>query len=96
MNVDEILDRPQNRLRLKQKEIELANEKFRQFSKKLNNSKQDPKFYVEKSFERIYNDLDIRREELKIELEKIVDDYYMKLRNDLEAIKRFAIEKLEM
>ena len=46
-------------------------------------TKQDPRFNVEKSFERVYNELDLKREKLK----KQIDDYYSKLRNNIEDKK---------
>ena len=95
LNVKEILNRPRNRLRLKKKELQLTEEKFRLLSEQLDAAKQDPHFCVEKSFERIYNVLDIRREELKIEFEQKLDNYYMKLKSDLDAKKILTIEKLE-
>ena len=46
-------------------------------------------------YEQIFNKLDLRREEVKQEFEKKLDEYYKKLRLDLEADKASAIQKLE-
>ena len=56
LDIDEISDRPRNRLRLKEIEIELKNVNFRILSEKLDFIKQDLDD-LEKSFERIYTDL---------------------------------------
>ena len=62
---------------------------------KLSTIKKDPRFCVEKSFERIFNDLDLRREELKKAFEKQIDDHFTKLRNKLEDKKLSAINYLD-
>ena len=93
--VEDILNRPENRLRLKQKQFELESENLKKLQSKLLTVKKDPRVYVEKSFETILNDLDVRREEVKKDFEKKVDKYYTSLRAELEDLKVSSINKLE-
>lgn len=92
--IHEILNRPRNRLRLKEKYLELKTQTLHEMRNKLSNIKQDPRFYVEKSFERVFNELDLRREEFKKKIEKKIDDHYTRLRKKLEEKKSTALEKV--
>ena len=46
LNIEEILNRPRNRLRLKEKELGLEMESLRNLNEKSSTIKQDPSFYV--------------------------------------------------
>ena len=63
--------------------------------KQISSIKQDPEFYVEKSFERIFNELDLRKEILKKEFEHKLDEYYTEKRNDLVKLKEKIIQDLK-
>ena len=84
--VEDILRKPRNRMRLKERELEIEIENLRKLNQKLSTVKQ--------SYEQIFNELDLRREEVKREFEKKLDNYYTKLRRDYEAEKS-AIQKLK-
>ena len=75
LNVDDILNRPGNQLRIKQKEIEIEFENLKKMDIKISSIKKDPHFYVDKCFEQILNELDLRRETLKTEFEQKLNDY---------------------
>ena len=62
LDVESVLNLPANRFRLKEKQTEQEIENLKILSDKLNTLKQDSHFYFEKSFERIFNDLDLRWE----------------------------------
>ena len=65
------------------KELEIETENLKQIKSELNSIKHNPPIYVEQSFERVFSQLDLRREKLKNEFEKLIDDYYKKIRRDL-------------
>ncbi|CAF1048857.1 unnamed protein product [Brachionus calyciflorus] len=93
--VQDILNKPRNRLRLKERELEIEIENMRKLNEKISSAKQNPSQYVEKSYERIFNQLELRKDEVKRELNKEIDDYYNKLRSNLEAEKLLSIRNLE-
>ena len=73
----------------------MESENLKKLQSKLLTVKKDPRIYVEKSFETVLNDLDVRREEVKKEFEKKVDNHYTYLRKKLEDLKVSSINKLE-
>lgn len=95
LNVDEVLSRPGNRLKLKEKELEIETENLQNLCYKYFLIKQNPRVYFEKSFERNLNELNVRKEELKKEFEKQINDYCAQLQNNLEETKLSMINQID-
>ncbi|CAF0878064.1 unnamed protein product [Brachionus calyciflorus] len=95
LNIEDILSRPGNRLRLKEKKLEIENENFKKLRNELDLVKKDAQFYVRQSFERIFNDLDIRREIVKKDFENMLYDYYNELRNNILNQNNKIVKHLE-
>ena len=95
LDLDDLLNRPGNRYRLKEKEVELEIEALRNLNEKLLSMKQDPHFHVEKSFERIFNQLELRRVEVKQTFETQINEYYDQLRKNLEYVDQKIFSELE-
>ena len=92
LNIQDVLERPVNRLRLKEKKLELKFQDLQNLSEKLTSIKRDPRFFVESSFEKILNELDLRREEIKQSVNTQIDEHYMKLRKNLEVKKIWPLK----
>ncbi|CAF0778927.1 unnamed protein product [Brachionus calyciflorus] len=94
LNIDSVLKLPANQVRLKEKQIELELVKLEKLENEIQTIGKDPHFHVEKSYEQIFNQMDLRREKLKIEFEKKLDEY-LQLRSEYEEKKKLNIKKLE-
>ncbi|CAF0996197.1 unnamed protein product [Brachionus calyciflorus] len=69
----------------KQQEFENKITKLKSLNRKVLNIKRDAQFWVEKSFEKILSELDLKREEIKREFEAKLDAYYLSLRDELKT-----------
>ena len=94
LDVNNFLNRPENRFILKEKELELEIENLRLLNQKLFTIKQDPRFYVEKSFDRIFNELELRKEEVKKSFDTQINEYYDNIRKNLEYKQQSIINDI--
>ncbi|CAF0778945.1 unnamed protein product [Brachionus calyciflorus] len=94
VNIDNLLSRPINLYKLKEKELESEIENFRNLNDKLVSMKHDPNFHVEKSFERILNQLELRRAEVKKCFEAQINKYYDTLRKNVEDKKQSILNEI--
>ncbi|CAF0989925.1 unnamed protein product [Brachionus calyciflorus] len=83
INKNECLNLNFNRLVIKQKQADLGFESFKDLNKKIKQMIDDPKKSVEQSFNSIKNELDLRRELLK----KQIDEHYFKLLDELKNLE---------
>ncbi|CAF1067301.1 unnamed protein product [Brachionus calyciflorus] len=88
INKDECLNIKRNKIIILKKKIELQIEKFNYKNQNLSIMSMNPSHYIEKSFEVITNELDLRREKLKQE----IDDYFFKLFNQIKQEKEAHIK----
>ena len=94
LDLDDLLNRPGNRYRLKEKELESKIENLRYLNHKYIAISQEPYFHAEKSFERILNELETRREEMRRNFDKQLNEYYDDLRQSVESKKQFVLNEI--
>ena len=95
LNVEEILNKPGNRLRLKEKQLELETEKLEMLKEINSLFEKNPKFYLEQGFEQTLNEINLIREQVKIEFENKLENYFANLRMDLGDKNQRTIELIE-
>ncbi|CAF0883492.1 unnamed protein product [Brachionus calyciflorus] len=88
--VESVLNLPANKLRLKEKQIELETVKLKNLEDEVSTIRKEPRLCVEKSFERVLNDLELRKKDF----EKMLNDHYNNLRKNLERQKELIIKNL--
>ncbi|CAF0866584.1 unnamed protein product [Brachionus calyciflorus] len=88
--VDECLNMPRNKLILKQSEFDAKYEKLNQVLTDVDKTKIKTEMTINNDFDLMKNEIDIRREELKIQ----IDNYYFTLLNDLEAKRNLALDEM--
>ncbi|RNA43943.1 hypothetical protein BpHYR1_014623 [Brachionus plicatilis] len=76
---EECLHLPRNKLIINQTILNSKKNKFKDCLKKLELYKNDPKFYIDESNTKIKNNIYLRREEIKIMLNKKIDEYFENL-----------------
>ncbi|CAF1080092.1 unnamed protein product [Brachionus calyciflorus] len=87
LNKAECLNIKSNNLKIKEKKVEISCENLLNLSKQINLIIQDPTKAIKESFSSVKNQLDLKRETLK----KQIDDHYFKLLNYLENIENNVI-----
>ncbi|RNA22745.1 serine threonine kinase [Brachionus plicatilis] len=89
--IEQVLNLPINRLKIKQIEYELELEKFSKLNESLDQIKKEPKFYLETNLTNVKNELNVRRDHLK----KLIDDYYYQLNRKIEDFMEKKAEKID-
>lgn len=89
--IDQVLNLPTNRLKIKQIEYELEMENFLRINHSFEEIKHDPKFYIEKNLKDVKNELDLRRNNLK----DLIDMYYNELNKKIEDFMEKKADKID-
>lgn len=84
-NVKECLDMPRNKQNIRQYEYDAKKEILTTRIHEYNRMNSDPNGYIEESFKHILDKVEKRKDALKVELDKRIDEYYNKLVADLKA-----------
>lgn len=83
----ECLEIDRNKLALKEKKLELKKQQFNDELKNVQKFKENRKFLVEENIQNLKNRVDLRREEIKLYIDKKIDDYYEELLKQIENEK---------
>lgn len=84
-NIQQVLNAPKNKLTLRQKELDGMHEFYQTYKDDLEKCLADPNFHIEESIANIKHNLDLRREEVKLNLCQQVDEYYFSLMNMVDS-----------
>lgn len=87
ITIEECLRLSRNRLVLTEKSFELKKKQYEECLKDFEEYKYDPKHFIDLSHDEFKNEIDLRREEIKVMLNKKIDDYYD------DALKKVQMEK---
>ncbi|RNA14840.1 ubiquitin carboxyl-terminal [Brachionus plicatilis] len=80
-----------NKLVINQTRLDLKRQDMSERVKTLEDYKTDPSFYIDEYYSELRNQIDLRREEIKLTMNKKIDDYYENL---LETINKQRESKL--
>lgn len=86
LNLEQCLNLPKNQLEIKRKQLQIETEKL---NHDLNAYKNDPMYFIESSLEKIKLEIDLRREEIKLNFNNKLDKYCDELFKQLEQESKF-------
>lgn len=95
INVQDCLNIPKNKKKFKEHELKIKNQELDQKIEKFEKIIKDPLANLNESYESIFRQVDLRREEAKIELIKMVDLYYNNLIQKIELDKQENYKKIQ-
>lgn len=93
LTIDECLNMTRNKLVLNKKLFESKQKEFRECAKKLENYKTNLKCFIDLNHDDFKNEIDLRREEIKVMINKKIEDYYdgllkkIEIERDLKSIE---------
>lgn len=82
---EDCLNIARNKLIINQRILELKLKKFADCVEKINYFKTDPKHYVDESYTKIKNIISLRREEIKLNFNQKIDEYFENLQKQVDC-----------
>ncbi|CAF1071171.1 unnamed protein product [Brachionus calyciflorus] len=79
LNINECLEMPVNQYNIKQRAYDIETKTYQILKSELEVYQQNPDFYLNESIKKVKGELDLKREELKAQLIKQIDNYYFEL-----------------
>ncbi|RNA14834.1 ubiquitin carboxyl-terminal hydrolase 7 isoform X1 [Brachionus plicatilis] len=91
----ECLNIARNKLVVIEKSLELQTNNYDKLMKKLEKYKNDPRYYIDESYDSLKREVDVRREEIKLMLNKKIDDFHDELLEKIDAERDLKLKELE-
>lgn len=110
ITAEECLNMCLDELKMREKDLDLEVNKLEKMELDFDKIKQDPCFYIDESLEKVKNDLNLRRELVKLDFIEKVDKYYDELlakveqervakssgfENDLKSINQLELDQID-
>ncbi|RNA39254.1 ubiquitin carboxyl-terminal hydrolase 7 isoform X1 [Brachionus plicatilis] len=95
MTSQECMKMDRNKLTLIEKTCELKKNHYEELMIKFEDYKNDPKFYIDESFDFLKREIDLRREEIKLMLNKQIDDYHDGLLEKIDIERDLKLKVIE-
>ncbi|RNA43947.1 hypothetical protein BpHYR1_014627 [Brachionus plicatilis] len=91
----ECLNMTKNKMLINEINLNLKWKKYEELMKELEKFKDDPKYYIDESFDSLKREVDLRREEVKDMINKKIDDYYDGLLEKIDIERNLKFKDLE-
>ncbi|RNA22328.1 ubiquitin carboxyl-terminal hydrolase 7 [Brachionus plicatilis] len=91
----ECLNMTKNKIFLNEIKLDQKKNQYEELMKEFENNKYDPKYYIDESFDCLKREVDVRREEIKLMLNKVIDDYHDGLLEKIDMERDFKLKVIE-
>ncbi|RNA39253.1 ubiquitin carboxyl-terminal hydrolase 7 isoform X1 [Brachionus plicatilis] len=95
ISLDECLNMKRNKLVLLQKSVQTKMDGFSERTKNSQLYKNNIEYHMDKCYEKLKHEIDVRRKEVKLIINQKIDDYYFKLYYDVYLIKSIKLKEFE-
>ena len=95
ISTDECLNMTRNKLTINQTKFDLKQQSLLEKLKKLEYFKIDPSFHIDENYSQLINQIDLRREEIKILINKKIDDYCENLLAQIDKEKETKLNEFK-
>ncbi|RNA43948.1 ubiquitin carboxyl-terminal hydrolase 7 isoform X1 [Brachionus plicatilis] len=91
----ECLKMTRNKMLINEFNFNLKKKKYEELMQEFENYKNDPEYYIDESFDSLKREVDLRREEIKVMLNKEIDDYHDGLLEKIDMERDLKLKELK-
>lgn len=95
ISTEECFNMTRNKLKINQTKLDLQQQSLCEKLKNLQHFKIDPSFHIDENYSQLKNQIDLRREEIKILLNKKIDDYCENLFLQIDQDKQLKLNEFK-
>ena len=92
LNINSCLNTMRNREKIVDFEVKSNRKELKKNFEDFERLMNDPPFYLNKNLEELVNKINLRREELKVEITRKIDEYYMSMMDKIEESKKAVLK----